>query len=181
MSILRAGTEANPFKSVSLSKLALILILLISFLLTFACAEPQELKKEHRTSTPHSTSSPQPCKAQLERLAAVSPSNPRRYTEWLHRRYENGTRSSSGTLSTHTSFNPSSSLEHSNKHEAIELIERKAKRGLAYVVYMRFARRTDGVKASRAVLGRARKDWWAPWGVCEASGAYRLPSSVIFY
>ena len=34
--------------------------------------------------------------------------------------------------------------------------------GLPYIVYMRFARRTEGVNTSRAVFGRTRKDRWAP-------------------
>ena len=53
----------------------------------------------------------------------------------------------------------------------MELIERKAEYGLAYIMYMRFARRTEGVKPYRGVFGR---DWWAPWEVYDVSGPYLL-------
>jgi len=67
-------------------------------------------------------------------------------------------------------FNTSSSLEHSlsDKPETTEFIEHKAE-----LVFVCFGR-TEGVKASGAVFWRARKDWWAPWVVDVASGAYRL-------
>lgn len=48
-----------------------------------------------------------------------------------------------------------------------ELQERRTEYGL---VYMRFARRAEGLQAMRKVFGKARKDKWAPWEVYEASG-----------
>jgi cleavage stimulation factor subunit 3 len=46
-------------------------------------------------------------------------------------------------------------------------------------MYMRFARRAEGVKSSRMAFGKARKDRWAPWEVYEAAGMFLLaPQSV---
>ena len=58
-----------------------------------------------------------------------------------------------------------SSLEYGGE---LELAECEAEYGLAYIVYMRLARRVDGVKASRLVFDRARKDWVVLWEVQEA-------------
>ena len=177
MSILRAGMEANPSRSGSFPKRLPILIFIYSFILTFAYAEAQEIKKEyedvHATFDKFLTT----LQAQLERLAAASPSTPpaagqNGFTDAFGNGTGNGSGTTAGIQSTNTSFNSSSSLEYSGKPETTEFTERKAEYGLAYVVYMRFARRTEGVKASRAVFGRARKDRWAPWEVYEASGVY---------
>ncbi|KAJ6613366.1 hypothetical protein B0H10DRAFT_2273893 [Mycena sp. CBHHK59/15] len=40
---------------------------------------------------------------------------------------------------------------------------------LAWIDYMRFTRRAEGVKASREVFARARKDEWVGWEVYEAA------------
>ncbi|KAJ6615526.1 hypothetical protein B0H10DRAFT_2040864 [Mycena sp. CBHHK59/15] len=50
-----------------------------------------------------------------------------------------------------------------------ELVERKKEYSLAWIDYMRFARRAEGVKASREVFARARKDEWVGWEVYEAA------------
>ena len=47
----------------------------------------------------------------------------------------------------------------------------RAEYGLAY---MRFARRAEGVEASRAVFGWANQHRLASWEVYKASGEYRL-------
>ncbi|KIY44838.1 TPR-like protein [Fistulina hepatica ATCC 64428] len=47
--------------------------------------------------------------------------------------------------------------------------QRQKEYGLAYIMYMRFAQRSEGVKASRAVFGKARRDNWVPWEVYEAA------------
>ena len=181
MSILRAGMEANPSRSVSLSKFLLILIFIYSFLLTFAYAEAQELKKEYEDVRVTFDKLLVTLQTQLERLAAASPPTPpaagqNGFTDAFGNGTGNGSGTTAGTQSTNTSFNSSSSFEHSGKPETTELTERKAEYGLAYIVYLRFARRTEGVKASRAVFGRARKDRWAPWEVYEAAGVY-----IIFF
>lgn len=55
-----------------------------------------------------------------------------------------------------------------------ELAERRAEYGLAYIIYMRFGRRAEGIKASRAIFGKARRDRWSPWQVYEAAGTFFL-------
>lgn len=37
-------------------------------------------------------------------------------------------------------------------------------------MYMRFARRAEGLKPARSVFGKARKDKWISWEVYEAAG-----------
>jgi cleavage stimulation factor subunit 3 len=55
-----------------------------------------------------------------------------------------------------------------------ELSDRKKEFGLAWINYMRFARRAEGVKSARLVFGKARKDRWTPWEVYEAAGVLSL-------
>jgi cleavage stimulation factor subunit 3 len=43
---------------------------------------------------------------------------------------------------------------------------------------MRFARRSEGVKSSRLVFSKARRDRWLPWEVYEADG--RFTSTSLF-
>lgn len=50
-----------------------------------------------------------------------------------------------------------------------ELRDRRTEYGVAWIVYMRFARRAEGVKSARAVFGKSRKDRWTPWEVYEAA------------
>lgn len=50
-----------------------------------------------------------------------------------------------------------------------ELQDARKVYGVAYVMYMRFARRAEGLQALRKVFAKARKDRWAPWEVYEAS------------
>lgn len=47
--------------------------------------------------------------------------------------------------------------------------ERRREYGVVWTMYMRFARRAEGVKASRTVFGKARSDLLAPWLVYEAA------------
>ena len=73
-----------------------------------------------------------------------------------------GVNSASSSFNTQTT-KPSTSAQS-------ELAERRAEYGLAYIVYMRFGRRAEGIKASRAIFGKARRDRWSPWQVYEAAG-----------
>ncbi|EMD41132.1 hypothetical protein CERSUDRAFT_43736 [Gelatoporia subvermispora B] len=50
-----------------------------------------------------------------------------------------------------------------------ELADRRSEYGIAWIVYMRFAQRAEGLKSKRAVFARARKDRWTPWEVYEAA------------
>ena len=51
-----------------------------------------------------------------------------------------------------------------------ELSEKRQEYGLAWTVYMRFARRAEGLKSARAVFSQARRDKWTPWEVYESAG-----------
>ena len=51
-----------------------------------------------------------------------------------------------------------------------EVEEAKEAMGVVWVMYMRFARRCEGIKSARAVFGRARKSAWVSWHPFEASG-----------
>lgn len=73
-----------------------------------------------------------------------------------------------GTQSQSSSFNTQVSDEKLPKSK--ELAERRTEYGIAWIVYMRFARRAEGLKTSRAVFGRARRERWTPWEVYEAAG-----------
>ena len=59
-----------------------------------------------------------------------------------------------------------------------ELTERRTEYGVAWVSYMRFARRAEGLKPSRAVFGKARKERWTPWEVYEAAGRRQSSCSL---
>jgi cleavage stimulation factor subunit 3 len=78
----------------------------------------------------------------------------------------NGSQPSS--QSTNTSFGSQQSATTPSK--LTELQERRTEYGLVYILYMRFARRAEGLQAMRKVFGKARKDKWAPWEVYEACG-----------
>lgn len=54
--------------------------------------------------------------------------------------------------------------------ESKELNDRRKEYGVAWIVYMRFARRAENLKSARAVFGKARRDRWTPWEVFEAAG-----------
>ena len=72
--------------------------------------------------------------------------------------------------STNSSFNSQASDEKMPKSS--ELQERRTEFGLAYIMYMRFGRRAEGVKSSRRIFGLARKERWVPWEVYEAAGGF---------
>jgi len=54
-----------------------------------------------------------------------------------------------------------------------ELSDRRTEYGLVWTMYMRFARRAEGLKSSRPVFAKARRDRWVPWEVYESAG--KLP------
>ncbi|KAF8075815.1 hypothetical protein FPV67DRAFT_1469355 [Lyophyllum atratum] len=152
LSILRAGMEANP----------------ASFLLTFAYAEALEVKKDfaevHATFEKYLGI----LRSSLEVLEAQGKPEDTSFSS-------NGSApgaaaagvTEAGTQSASSSFNTQASDEKPPKGS--ELSERRTEYGLAYIVYMRFGRRAEGVKSSRAVFGKARKDRWVPWTVYEAA------------
>lgn len=73
--------------------------------------------------------------------------------------------------STNDSFNSQSSDDRSTaKKGPTEAQLKRSEYGQAYIMWMRFARRAEGLQSLRKVFAKARKDRWAPWEVYEASG-----------
>jgi cleavage stimulation factor subunit 3 len=60
-----------------------------------------------------------------------------------------------------------------------EFAEKKTEYGLAWIMYMRFARRAENVMASRAVFGKARRDKFVTWEVYEAAGKNIVPRAKL--
>lgn len=86
--------------------------------------------------------------------------------------------SSTSALFEQSSFN-NITLEPPEK--ATELSERKTEYGLVWIMYIRFAHRAEGLKSSRVIFGKARKEKFTPWEVYEAAGpfcAYLVESRV---
>jgi cleavage stimulation factor subunit 3 len=59
------------------------------------------------------------------------------------------------------------------------LAERRADYGLVWIMYMRFARRAESLKSSRAVFSKSRKSRFTPWEVYEAAGEFPQLISVL--
>ncbi|PCH41737.1 hypothetical protein WOLCODRAFT_69750 [Wolfiporia cocos MD-104 SS10] len=72
-----------------------------------------------------------------------------------------------GLLSNNSSFTTQVSDEKPSKSK--EVADRRTEYGIAWIMYMRFARRAEGLKSSRTVFGRARRERWTPWEVYEAA------------
>jgi hypothetical protein len=83
---------------------------------------------------------------------------------------------------TSTSSDPTDREDYSKKvweRRGKELEVMKSELGVVWIMYMRFARRAEGLKPARTVFGNARKDKWCSWGVYEAAGNLILRSAYI--
>src|SRR5271156_4882870 len=78
------------------------------------------------------------------------------------------TTAEAGIHSTSSSFNAQASDEKPSKHTELQRL--RTEYGVAWIMYMRFGRRAEGVKSLRGIFGKARRDRWVPWEVYEASG-----------
>ncbi|EAU82402.2 mRNA 3'-end-processing protein RNA14 [Coprinopsis cinerea okayama7 len=141
LAILKAGMEAVPS----------------SFLLTFAYAEAMELKKDF--AEVHSA---------YEKLLSVLVKELEALEKSTANANTNGTQQngSNPNNTNDTSFNSQSSDDKPPKNS--ELQEKRTEYGLVYIMYMRFARRTEGLAALRRVFAKARRDRFSPWEVYEA-------------
>ncbi|KAM6489260.1 Suppressor of forked protein (Suf) domain containing protein [Amanita muscaria] len=166
LSILRAGLEANP----------------TSFLLTFAYAEALEARKE--LTEVHTTFERflEILRGEIEKLEQEAGiENGKNHNGTATGMAPAGsnmpfdatggpgttTNLGGGTASGSSSFN--TQISKPSTPAQSELAERRAEYGLAYIVYMRFGRRAGGIKALRAIFGKARRDRWTPWHVFEAA------------
>lgn len=73
--------------------------------------------------------------------------------------------------SSQASFSSNSSDDRP-KQQTTEQQKRRTEYGLVWIMYMRFAMRSEGVKPSRAIFAKARKDKRTPWEVYEAAGGF---------
>ena len=74
-----------------------------------------------------------------------------------------------GTLTPKECFTTMSSTEDKPSKNK-ELADRQTDYGIAWMTYIRFARRAESLKSARSVFGKARRDRWTPWQVHEAEG-----------
>ncbi|RXW20199.1 hypothetical protein EST38_g5659 [Candolleomyces aberdarensis] len=139
--ILKAGMDANP----------------TSYLLTFVYVEVMEREKDY--AEVHTT---------FERFLGLQS----KILDELQDSPEvtaNGSFNGSHPASQSTNGSFGSQSSDNKPPKLTELQERRTEYGLVYVLYMRFARRAEGLQALRKVFGKARKDKWATWEVYEAN------------
>ncbi|ETW84749.1 hypothetical protein HETIRDRAFT_473483 [Heterobasidion irregulare TC 32-1] len=74
---------------------------------------------------------------------------------------EGGTQSNSGSFQTQPADD--------KPPKSRELADRRTEYGLVWTMYMRFARRAEGLKSFRAVFAKARRDRWTPWQIYESA------------
>lgn len=84
----------------------------------------------------------------------------------------------SGIHSNNSSFNTQSSDEKPPKSK--EFTERTTEYGLVWIMYMRAARRVASQQAARSIFSKGRKDRLLPWEVYEAAGLCYSSSFVNF-
>lgn len=89
----------------------------------------------------------------------------------------NGITTEASIHSNNSSFETQNSDNKPSKSE--EIAERRSEFGLVWIVYMRFARRAESLKSSRAVFGKSRKDRWTSWEVYETAGMYHSAFKVL--
>ena len=149
-------------------------------MLTFAYAEAQEIKKEF--TDVHATYDKflALLRSQLETFEqTITSANSSFATTNGHNNGSgNGVVNNNNTATTEagiqsvtSSFNTQASDEKPTKHTELQRL--RTEYGVAWIMYMRFGRRAEGVKSLRAIFGKkARKDRWIPWEVYEASGLF---------
>ncbi|EJD00731.1 Suf-domain-containing protein [Fomitiporia mediterranea MF3/22] len=164
LQILKAGIEANA----------------TSFVLNFALAENMELAKNNAEVHATFTKLLQGVLQEIEALDAkiTANSNSSSFMEappGTASTVEQGTEQTeaapplSAGLNKEHSMSVSSASSSEDASLATQLRERKQEYGLVYILYIRFAMRSEGLEASRMVFQKARKDKFTPWEVFEAA------------
>ena len=74
-----------------------------------------------------------------------------------------------GTLTPKECFTTMSSTEDKPSKNK-ELADRQTDYGIAWIMYIRFARRAESLESTCNVFGKARRDRWTSWDVYEAEG-----------
>ena len=181
-----ASTPILPGETVRVRRTFILNHCIFSFVLNFAYAEALELQGNftdvHATFDKFLGTLRKDLEALESRVNASSSSNGSASSQQTQ---NNGdapaSASQQGPASNHSSFNTQSSDEKPPKNK--ELCDKRTDYGIAWIVYIRFARRAEGLRSARNVFGKARRDRWTPWEVHEAEGASppSLASSVVSY
>ena len=155
----------------------LIHLSIISFLLNFACAEALELQgnfeEVHKVFERILEALRRDLDAHEARLAPSATSSTMS-TGGADLIGSQGTE----IIPPNASFTTTQSDE--KPFQSKELSEKRQEYGLAWTVYMRFARRAEGLKSARSVFAQARRDKWTPWEVYESAGAsLRVLTSLV--
>ncbi|KAJ8094995.1 mRNA 3'-end-processing protein rna14 [Marasmius tenuissimus] len=143
---LKAGLEANPD----------------SYVLTFELAEALEIKKEYGEVRKLYFNFLVTLRAEL--VALDDAEKARVAAEAASK--DDGDESDQNQQMQPTE--PSSSQGSNTTGTSKEFEEQRKEYGLAYIMFMRFARRAEGVAAFRAIFLQARRDVFTPWQVHEA-------------
>jgi cleavage stimulation factor subunit 3 len=163
LNILKDGIKANP----------------ASFVLNFAYAEELEMKKDKDGVFAIFDKFIEILRADLEALESrLNSANSSFESNGSNNVPANGSTLSAlpvtatglteaGTQSNNSSFNTQSSDDKPPKSK--ELSERRTEYGLAWIMYMRAARRVASQQAARTIFTKGRKDRWLPWEVYEAA------------
>ncbi|KAI0301886.1 hypothetical protein B0F90DRAFT_1716130 [Multifurca ochricompacta] len=160
INLLKAGIEANP----------------MSFLLNFACAEALELQGNFEEVNKVFERFLEALRRDLDaHEARIAPSA-------TSSTMSTGATEVPGSQGTEVILaNASFTTQTDEKPlQSKELSEKRQEYGLAWTVYMRFARRAEGLKSARAVFAQARRDKWTPWEVYESAAIaeYHLTKDV---
>lgn len=163
LAILKAGIEANP----------------TSYLLNFAYVEAQEIRKDLTEVHAAYDRFLSALRNELETMEKSIPvgvntaGSSTNGTTNANTSAANGgdtTMGDSANSSQQSQQSQGSTGSQDENRDTKELAERRSEYGVAWVMYMRLGRRAEGVKSSRAIFGKARKDRWTPWEVYEAAG-----------
>ncbi|KAL0948925.1 hypothetical protein HGRIS_009033 [Hohenbuehelia grisea] len=150
LGILEAGIKANPG----------------SFLLNFAYAEAQENRKKFPEVHTTFENLLETLRKQLEEQEQTINSTNSSQASTVPAGATSTPPPDDGSPPKDASFSSQSS--ESKPPKSKELSDRRAEYGVAYIMYIRFVRRAEGVKAARALFFKCRKDRWTPWQVYEA-------------
>ena len=131
---------------------------LISFVLNFAYAEALEANKTYEEV--HAT---------FDKFLEVLKKDLQELEERQSAAVVDASQMSDLSQQSSSSVNSQASDE-SKSGKNKELSDRRTEYGLAWIVYMRFARRAENLKSARNVFSKARRDKWTPWEVYEAAG-----------
>ncbi|TBU57853.1 Suf-domain-containing protein [Dichomitus squalens] len=152
LTLLKAGIEANS----------------ASFVLNFAYAEALEL--QGKFAEVHATFEKflETLRKDLEQLESRvnASTNSPNGSQQRQSQTPTGNNGADALASQQSSFSTQSSDEKPPKNK--DLSDKRTDYGIAWIVYIRFARRAEGLRSARNVFGKARRDRWTPWEVHEA-------------